>query len=54
MQTADILNPAITDLLNFLALEEITNVPTCGIVPAARNSGITTIRRMNLTWISET
>ena len=24
-------NPAITDLLNFLALEEITNVPTCGI-----------------------
>ncbi|MGD9661465.1 MAG: histidine phosphatase family protein [Porticoccaceae bacterium] len=25
-------NPAITDLVNFLALEEIANIPTCGIV----------------------
>ena len=24
-------NPAITDLVNFLTLEEIANIPTCGI-----------------------
>lgn len=24
-------NPAITDLVNFLSLEEIANIPTCGI-----------------------
>ena len=24
-------NPAITDLVNFLTLEEISNIPTCGI-----------------------
>ena len=24
-------NPAITDLLNFLTLEEVSNIPTCGI-----------------------
>jgi len=24
-------NPAITDLINFLTLEEIANVPTCGV-----------------------
>ena len=30
-------NPAVTDLVNFLALEEIANIPTCGIVVLSLN-----------------
>jgi len=30
-------NPAVTDLVNFLALEEIANIPTCGMVVLSLN-----------------